>query len=55
MASSTVAHFQGGGYEPANLAAFAEATDGFAGIVDVKQNVQVAKAGLNFHIWGPGL
>jgi outer membrane immunogenic protein len=26
----------------------------FAGIVDAKQNVQVVKAGLNFHIWGPG-
>jgi outer membrane immunogenic protein len=26
----------------------------FAAIVDVKQNVQVVKAGLNFHIWGPG-
>ena len=34
VASSTVAHFQGGGYEPANLTAFAEATDGFAGIVE---------------------
>jgi outer membrane immunogenic protein len=28
--------------------------NGFAGIVDVRQNVQVVKAGLNFHIWGPG-
>jgi outer membrane immunogenic protein len=28
--------------------------NGFAGIVDVKQTVQVAKVGLNFHIWGPG-
>jgi len=26
----------------------------FAGIVDVRQNVQVIKAGLNFHIWGSG-
>ena len=26
----------------------------FAAIVDVKQNVQVVKAGLNFHIWGSG-
>ena len=26
----------------------------FASIVDVKQNVQVVKAGLNFHIWGSG-
>jgi opacity protein-like surface antigen len=28
--------------------------NGFAGIVDVKQTVQVVKVGLNFHIWGPG-
>ena len=34
VASSTVAHFQGGGYEPANLKAFADATNGFAGIVE---------------------
>jgi outer membrane immunogenic protein len=26
----------------------------FAGIVDVKQSVQVVKVGLNFHIWGSG-
>jgi outer membrane immunogenic protein len=26
----------------------------FAGVVDVRQNVQVVKAGLNFHVWGPG-
>jgi outer membrane immunogenic protein len=26
----------------------------FASIVDVKQNVQVVKAGLNFHVWGSG-
>jgi outer membrane immunogenic protein len=26
----------------------------FAAVVDVKQNVQVVKAGLNFHIWGSG-
>lgn len=26
----------------------------FASIVDVRQNVQVVKAGLNFHIWGSG-
>ena len=34
VASSTVAHFQGGGYEPTNLKAFADATNGFAGIVE---------------------
>jgi len=28
--------------------------NGFSGIVDVKQTVQVVKVGLNFHIWGPG-
>jgi outer membrane immunogenic protein len=26
----------------------------FLGNVDVRQNIQVVKAGLNFHIWGPG-
>jgi outer membrane immunogenic protein len=26
----------------------------FVGNVDVRQNIQVVKAGLNFHIWGPG-
>ena len=34
VASSTVAHFQGGGYEPANLKAFADTTNGFAGIIE---------------------
>lgn len=34
VASSAVTHFQQGGYEPANLAAFAEATNGFASIVE---------------------
>ena len=27
----------------------------FLGNVDVRQNIQVVKAGLNFHMWGPGL
>ena len=31
-----------------------DAVNGFAGVVDVKQRVQVVKLGLNFHIWGPG-
>jgi opacity protein-like surface antigen len=26
----------------------------FAGVVDVRQNVQVVKVGFNFHVWGPG-
>ena len=34
VASSTVAHFQEGGYEPANLSAFAAATNGFENIVE---------------------
>ena len=28
--------------------------NGFSGLVDVRQNVQVAKVGVNFHVWGPG-
>ena len=28
--------------------------NGFAGLVDVRQNVQVVKVGLNFHVWGAG-
>ncbi len=34
VASSAVTHFQQGGYEPSNLQAFAEATNGFADIVE---------------------
>ena len=34
VASSTVTHFQQGDYEPANLGAFASATNGFADIVE---------------------
>jgi uncharacterized protein (DUF2235 family) len=34
VASSAVHHFQGEGYAPSNLAAFATATDGFTGIVE---------------------
>lgn len=34
VASSVVSHFQEGGYEPSNLAEFAEQTGGFAGIVE---------------------
>jgi outer membrane immunogenic protein len=28
--------------------------NGFAGLVDVKQTVQVVKVGFNFHVWGAG-
>jgi outer membrane immunogenic protein len=31
-----------------------DSLNGFSGIVDVKQTVQVVKVGLNFHIWGAG-
>jgi outer membrane immunogenic protein len=31
-----------------------DSINGFAGVVDVKQTVQVVKVGLNFHIWGSG-
>lgn len=34
IASSAVHHFQGGGYEPANLRALAHETDGFTGIIE---------------------
>ena len=34
VASSTVNHFQGGGYEPANLTSWADATQGFADLVE---------------------
>lgn len=34
VASSAVAHFQDGGYGPTNLKAYADATNGFAGIVE---------------------
>ena len=29
--------------------------NGFSGLVDVRQNVQVVKGGFNFHVWGAGL
>jgi len=31
-----------------------DSINSFAGVVDVKQTVQVVKVGLNFHIWGAG-
>ena len=34
VASSAVTHFQGGGYDPANLKAFADTTNGFTDIVE---------------------
>jgi opacity protein-like surface antigen len=35
--------------------AMSDPTNAFLGNVDVKQNLQVVKVGLNFHIWGAGL
>jgi outer membrane immunogenic protein len=32
----------------------ADGINGFAGLVDVKQTVQVVKVGFNFHVWGAG-
>lgn len=32
----------------------ADGINGFTGLVDVRQNVQVAKVGFNFHVWEPG-
>jgi opacity protein-like surface antigen len=35
--------------------AMSDPTNAFLGNVDVRQNLQVVKVGLNFHIWGAGL
>jgi uncharacterized protein (DUF2235 family) len=45
VAYSAVKHFQEGGYEPANLTAFASQTNGFEGIVE--HVVQLPEAGLD--------
>jgi outer membrane immunogenic protein len=37
-----------------NTIAMSDPVNVFLGNVDVRQNIQVVKAGLNFHIWGPG-
>ena len=34
--------------------AMSDPTNAFLGNVDVRQNIQVVKVGLNFHIWGHG-
>ena len=34
--------------------AMVDGINAFSGLFDVRQNVQVAKVGLNFHVWGPG-
>jgi outer membrane immunogenic protein len=38
-----------------SVIAMSDPANVFLGSVDVRQNIQVVKAGLNFHIWGPGL
>jgi outer membrane immunogenic protein len=35
--------------------AMSDATNVFLGNVDVRQNIQVVKVGLNFHVWGAGM
>jgi outer membrane immunogenic protein len=37
-----------------SVIAMSDPTNVFLGNVDVRQNIQVVKAGLNFHIWGSG-
>jgi len=37
-----------------NTIAMSDPVNVFLGNVDVRQNIQVVKVGLNFHIWGPG-
>ncbi len=50
VASSAVTHFQEGGYEPANLAAFASATNGFEGIVEPV--VALPESGVDLDVLG---
>src|SRR3954447_21371501 len=50
VASSAVTRLQEGGYEPANLAAFGDATDGFAGIVEPV--VALPETGVDFSALG---
>ena len=50
VASSAVTHFQGGGYEPVNLAAFAGSTNGFAGIVEPVTDLP--ERGVDFTVLG---
>ena len=38
-----------------SVIAMSDPTNVFLGNVDVRQNIQVVKVGLNFHIWGAGL
>jgi outer membrane immunogenic protein len=37
-----------------SVIAMSDPTNVFLGNVDVRQNIQVVKLGMNFHIWGPG-
>ncbi len=48
VASSAITHFQGGGYEPANLAALAGSSNGFEGMVEPVIALPEADLGLAF-------
>ncbi len=50
VASSAVTHFQESGYEPANLKAFAETTNGFDGIVEPVTSLP--ERGVDFSVLG---
>jgi len=41
------------GFGHGNVTMF-DGINGFSGVADVRQSVQVAKVGFNFHLWGPG-
>jgi len=50
VASSAVTHFQEGGYEPANLATFADDTHGFTDIVEPV--VALPESGVDLSVLG---
>ena len=50
---STFLEYDYYGFGHGNIAMF-DGINGFSGLVNVKQNVQVVKVGFNFHIWEPG-
>src|SRR5262249_48328405 len=50
---STFLEYDYYGFGHGNIA-MGDGINGFSGLVNVKQNVQVVKAGVNFHMWEPG-
>jgi len=50
---STFLEYDYYGFGHGSIAMF-DGINGFAGVVNVKQNVQVVKVGFNFHMWGLG-